>query len=122
MPAALLRRPLHLRVLRLVAAGILLGLLVYGALWTDRVALSVLGVPAPLALITLGALIVLCLIPLLMVSYQVRLALAMARAGAGVKNALMRTGIPQRFSRRFPRLAHFLMARLAPSRATGLGL
>lgn len=115
------RRPLP-RLLRIGALLAVLAVVAYGLVWAYRYAIALLGVFAPLAAVALLALLAVFFVPWLLIHYRHQLGAAVLASIAFAKRLALRTGLPQRFAARFPRLAHFLAARFAPAPATGLTL
>jgi hypothetical protein len=97
-------------------------IVVYAVVWSYSLAVSQLGPFAPLAAALVGGLLLAVLGPWLLVHYHRQLHAALGRALAWVGARLAATGLPQRFARRYPRLARFLVARFTPGSPTGLPL
>lgn len=96
--------------------------LLYAALWVYRLAVAQLGPFAPLAVVGVGALVAAILGPWLIIRYRRPLLSVILRTARLLWALVLATGLPQRLRARFPRLSHFLEARLARGTATGLGL
>ncbi len=97
-------------------------LVIYGAVWSYRLAASQLGPFTPLAAVLAGGLVLAVAGPWLLVHYHGQFRAGVARALAWVGARLAATGLPQRFARRYPRLARFIVARFTPGSPTGLAL
>jgi membrane-associated phospholipid phosphatase len=103
--------------------GILIGvaLLLYGVLFAYQFLETQLGPFAPLAAVLVGGLLVAIAAPWLLVRDRRPLAAAAVSAGRWLWARFQATGLPQRFTARFPRLTAFLHRRLART-PTGLTL
>ena len=107
---------------RVLLGLVALLLLLYALLWTERFLVAQLGPFAPLAIAVLGGLLLAILGPWLVVRYRGQLRRAIVRSARWLWTT---TGVQQLVARvqaRYPRLARFLIARLARGSATGLGL
>src|SRR5262245_40961058 len=101
--------PSRLRRILSVLLGIL-GLLLLGylAVVSYRFAQIQLGPFAPLAAILVLALLLAIIGPVLLVRYHRAVRAGLARGAQRLGAALAATGLPQRFTRRFPRFSRFL--------------
>ncbi len=115
--------PSRLRRLLQVVLG-LLGLLLLGylAVFSYRFAQIQLGPFAPLSAILIVAVLLAIIGPLLLVRYHRVLWAGLARGAQRLGALLAATGLPQRFTRRFPRFSRFLVARFTPGSPVGLAL
>jgi membrane-associated phospholipid phosphatase len=118
-------RPARRAVNRLVRLGVALAalaLLAYGIVWSYRFAQAQFGAFTPLVAVLGGALLVALVGPPLLVYYRHQIRAELVRALHWLGAVMAATGLPQRFARRYPRLAHFLAARFTPGNPTGLAL
>lgn len=115
------RRPL-IRLAHVGAALVVLALVAYGVVWSYRFAEGELGVFTPLAAVLAAALLVALIGPPLLVHFRHQIRSGFVRALRWIGERIAATGLPQRFARRYPRLARFLAARFTPGSPTGLVL
>jgi undecaprenyl-diphosphatase len=116
-------RPSRLRYALQILLGILgLALLGYIVVFAYHFAQIQLGPFAPLAAILTLALLLAIIGPLLLVRYHRVLRAGLARGAQWLGALLAATGLPQRFTRRFPRFSRFLVARFTPGSPVGLAL
>jgi undecaprenyl-diphosphatase len=99
-----------------------LPIILYGALWIYRFAVSQLGPFAPLAVVGGAAVVSAILGPWLLIRYGRPLQSALLGAARLLWTLAHATGLPQWLGARFPQLSSFLRARFASGSATGLGL
>src|SRR5215831_2048280 len=115
--------PSWLRRFLQIVLGILgLLLLGYVLVFSYQFAQIQLGPFAPLAAILTLALLLAIIGPLLLVRYRHGLRAGLARGAQRLGAILAATGLPQRFTRRFPRFSRFLVARFTPGSPVGLAL
>jgi len=90
--------------------------------WSYRLAVSWLGPFAPLAVALIGAIALATIGPALLVRYGAQVRGIFIQGATWLWARVEATGILQRFAARYPRLSHFLAARIAWGSATGLSL
>ena len=113
----------RLRSLTIASLTLLALALLFGAgWWSYRLAVSWLGPFAPLAVALIGVIALATIGPALLVRYGAQVRAAVVHGATWIWAKIEATGVLQRFAARYPRLSHFLAARIAWGSATGLSL